>query len=862
MTPERWQQIKHVLATALEKPSVERTAYLDQSCLGDAELRREVEHLLQNEQDVEPDFLDHGALAEVAAKLLPEDNPWIGRRVGNYQIVEQIGAGGMGEVYRAFRADDQYRKDVALKVIRAGHDSASVIARFWNERQILAGLDHPNIARLLDGGTTHGATPYLVMELIEGKPLEEYCDEQKLPTSERLKLFIQICSAVQYAHQRLIIHRDIKPTNILVTADGTPKLLDFGIAKVLESNPAILQDNTLTALRIMTPEYASPEQINGEQVTTSSDIYSLGVVLYRLLTGQSPYPANARTSRELAAAITQREPERPSGLIAHTSLPEEVSAARGCSAQKLQKQLGGDLDNILLMALRKEPIRRYASAEQFAADLNRHLEGNPVLARKDTAGYRISKFVGRHKIAVVASAAALLAILGGLVTAVYEARIARRQAEIAREQRLRAERRFNDVRKLANSLMFEVHDSIKDLPGATPARKIVVDRALEYFDSLSREASDDPALQGELAAAYDRVGDLQGYWGAANLGKFPEAIRSYQKALAIRESLAAANPADTGIQTALLQSYFRLAFALPDAGDSPEALRDLEKALPIAQKLAAESKDPNYQDWLAGVHWQMANILRRSADFPKALEEYRQSTSIREPVAANPSANPTLRTHLAGDYNGLGQALWRTGNIDEAVKVSQKAERLLLELTQSNPSDATLLEYLGETYLNLPPILRQRGDLAQSLAYGEKAQQVFQGLVSRDPTNWLAAANLGSTEIEIADTLVQLNRAREAMPHVHRAMNIFESREHKTLYDLTEQARSYSTAGIAYEMLASREPWPQRKEDLRKAVDWLQKSVDLWERDPRRGSPDLNGGHEGDRARQELAKCNSALQKL
>jgi eukaryotic-like serine/threonine-protein kinase len=872
MTPERWQQIKDLLATALELAPAERTAYLDQNCRGDDSLRREVEILLQREAGLSSRFLDREDLEQVAAAVLSEEvNPWIGRRVGVYQIVEQIGAGGMGEVYRAFRADDQYRMEVALKVVRTGQDSARVITRFRNERQILAGLEHPNIARLLDGGTTESGAPYLVMELIEGCPIAEYCDSHKLSIPDRLKLFAQVCGAVQFAHQRLIIHRDIKPTNILVTSDGKPKLLDFGIAKVIGPEIRSQQNETLTAFRILTPEYASPEQLNGEPVTTASDVYSLGVVLYDLLTGRSPYPATARTSQELAAAISYREPEKPSTLVnrvtdANGAAPdsaEQIASARSCTVQKLQKQLNGDLDNIVLLALRKEPARRYASAEQFAADITRHLDGVPVLARKDTAGYRMSKFVGRHKVGVIASVAMVVAILGALAISLYEAHVARQQSEMARAQRIRAERRFNDVRNLANSLMFEIHDSIKDLPGSTSARKILVTRAQQYLDSLSQEANGDAALQRELAAAYNRVGDLLGYDGAANLGNFSQAIQSYNKALAIREAVAAANPDDPKIQQELFNNYFRLSFALQNASDFPGALSNIKKALPLAQKLASTSSDPKFQDGLAGVHWQMANILRKSADFANALEEYRISTSMREPLARAPSATAIIQAHLASDYNGLAQMQWRTGDTEHALETSRKAVRILEELSGANPNDATLREYLGEAYSFQQPILQEHRELDESLRAGRKAQQIFEELAKKDPSNWLASANLGSTEIGIGETLILQGRIQEALPYVQRAMSLFENRQHKSPYDFAEQAESYSTLAMAEEKLAERDSSSSKKvEHLREARTWLQKSVQIWEQDPNRGSPDPMGGREGDRVREELAKCNSALAKL
>jgi serine/threonine protein kinase len=446
---------------ALELPPTQRPAYLDQSCVTDPSLRIEVERLLADQQQVQRQFLDTSHFAAIAAAVLNEDQDfWAGRRVGPYRIVELIGTGGMGEVYRAVRDDDEYRKEVALKVVRAGQDSGLVIGRFKNERQILATLDHSGIARLLDGGTTEDGMPYFVMELINGQPITEYCDQRRLSITERLRIFLDVCAAVQHAHQHLIIHRDIKPGNILVTAQAAPKLIDFGIA-------------TLTSFRILTPLYARPEQIKGEPMTTASDVYSLGVVLFELLTGQCPYRLTTGTPQDIAQAATESEKQRPSLAVlkSHPGLsasnpanPEDLSALRETSPEKLRKRLSGDLDNIVLMALRKEPSRRYPSVEQFAADIQRHLQNVPVAARKDTLRYRTSKFVRRHKTGVLAFSSATLAVFIGLGIAVHEARI-------ARFERARAERRFNDVRKMANSLMFDAHDSIKDLLGECTRRE-------------------------------------------------------------------------------------------------------------------------------------------------------------------------------------------------------------------------------------------------------------------------------------------------------------------------------------------------------------------------------------------------------
>jgi len=310
MTRERWQQIREVFDRAVSLPSEERAAYLDTVCAQDSDLRHEVESLLFADDHAGTGFLNSPAVN----LTLPGPNraaSRAGSRIGAYNILEEIGCGGMGEVYRASRADGQYEKEVAIKVVRGGYDTAAVLDRFRHERQILASLDHPNIARLLDGGTTEEGIPYLVMELIEGTPIDQYCTAQRLNVSERLRLFLEVCSAVQYAHQHLVIHRDIKPGNILVTKEGIPKLLDFGIAKILD--PASGSESTISGP--MTPEYASPEQIRNEPITTASDVYSLGVVLYQLVAGRSPYPTKARTAHEFARAICELEPERPSTMI-------------------------------------------------------------------------------------------------------------------------------------------------------------------------------------------------------------------------------------------------------------------------------------------------------------------------------------------------------------------------------------------------------------------------------------------------------------------------------------------------------------------------------------------------------------------
>jgi len=396
LNPERWKKVEEVFDAVLDRAPAERPAFLAGVCAGDQSLRHDVETLIRS-YEAAGTFMDAPILGpgvELERTTDPGPGPSsIGRRIGSYRLTKEIGRGGMGAVYLAIRADDEFQKRVAIKLVKRGMDTDFILRRFRQERQILASLDHPYIARLLDGGTTDDGLPYFVMEYIEGLPLTNYCDTQCLSTTDRLKLFLKVCSAVQHAHQNLVIHRDLKPSNVLVTDEATPKLLDFGIAKLL--NPELgaqTLDPTTLAMRLMTPEYASPEQVRGDSVALTSDIYSLGVLLYELLTGHRPYRLRNHTTEELARVICEQEPERPSIVIDLVETvptkgprpieitPESVALLRADSTEKLRRQLSGSVDNVVLKALRKEPHRRYQSADELAEDLDRCLAGTPVLA--------------------------------------------------------------------------------------------------------------------------------------------------------------------------------------------------------------------------------------------------------------------------------------------------------------------------------------------------------------------------------------------------------------------------------------------------------------------------------------------------
>jgi serine/threonine-protein kinase len=522
-TSERWGRVKEVFAAAVDVEASERAEWLRKECEGDTTLRREVESLLEADNQTDG-FIEEPAL-DISLGLFSEsaEETLAGRQFGAYQIIREIGRGGLGAVYLAARADEEYRKEVAIKLIRRGLDTEDILRRFRNERQILAQLDHPNIARLIDGGTTEEGLPYFVMEYVAGEPINLYCDAVALSVAGRLELFRKVCAAVTYAHQNLVIHRDLKPSNILVTAEGEPKLLDFGIAKLLDAEEESFAQ-TIAGQRIMTPEYASPEQVKGEKITTASDVYSLGVLLYELLAGRRPYHLTTRTAEEIARAITEQEPERPS-----------TAFAKGDGNSKFDirnsRFLKGDLDNIVLMAMRKEPARRYASVGQLSEDIRRHLEQLPVVARKDTLPYRATKFVRRNKIAVAAATVIFLTLIAGIVATTWEMKIATAERDRARRQAAKAER---VTTFLQNVLGF----SDPGWASSNPSRNrdaTVSEAMVEAARRAESELANEPEA---LAAVHFTIGNTYRVQS-----RFAEAESHLRKALEIRRRvLGAANP--------------------------------------------------------------------------------------------------------------------------------------------------------------------------------------------------------------------------------------------------------------------------------------------------------------------------------
>jgi eukaryotic-like serine/threonine-protein kinase len=786
MEPARLHAVEELFHAALEQEPHQLGDFLDKACAGDESLRRDVEALLASHQRA-GNFIEVPVVT-VDAGIFESDqeDPFIGQTIGRYQVLKTIGIGGMGVVYLARRADQQYEKVVAIKLIKRGMDSDSVLRHFRNERQILASFDHPNIARLLDGDTTEGGLPYFVMECVEGLPIDKYCDTHALSVTERLKLFRQVCAAVAYAHRHTVIHRDIKPSNILVSNDGVPKLLDFGIAKMLQPGDDPGSVATMIGLRLMTPEYASPEQVRGEPLTTATDVYSLGVVLYRLLTGRLPYRLPKRSAYDIARAITQTEPQKPSAVIELVVGGPTAEAAQGNNESairiiegtpdRLQRRLRGDLDNIMLMALRKEPERRYHSVEQFSEDIRRHLETLPVIAHKDTLAYRTIRFVQRKRALTAAAALVLLSLLGGITASTWQMQRARAQEAVAKAEKARAERRFNDVRNLANSVLFDYHDAIKDLSGATAVRERLVKDGLAYLDSLAGEASGDPALQRELAAAYDRVGDVRGQaFSAASLGDMTGAMDSYLKALRIREALVAANPGDVQSRSDLASSYVKFGRQLMETSEAERSMEYLRNGFTIYLQLAAEQpSNSEIRSHLAATHNLLGLALEDQGDASGALENHSKALLLRQELAAAEPDNQTHRRNLSITRINLGRALALSGDTKGGLESNQKALTICAALLAENPGNADYRRLLANAYQQDGDYRAALHDAQGALLSFRKKLALDEQALADDPLNANSRGDLGYSYERVGNLLAELGNHSQALSYYRIALTMFE----------------------------------------------------------------------------------------
>ena len=738
MTNERWARLKELFGQALDLDPAERAVFLERVGGQDTTLRAEIESLLASYAP------DEAELLTSAGERSPTDWEIREGRIDRYQIVRPIGAGGMGVVYLATRADHAYEKHVAIKVVQTRIESPEILSRFVHERQILASLDEPHIARLLDGGTTEDGLPYLVMEYVEGIRIDEYCDAHALSVAQRIALFLDVCAAVQYVHQRLVIHRDLKPSNVLVTADGVPKLLDFGLAKLLKPEPfGGPLDRTRADFRILTPRYASPEQFRGEMLTTASDVYSLGVILYELLTARSPYECSS-DSLEIARCVCEQEPKRPSTVAVHPAgatqsadahaTPEEIASRRGAAPQGLRRTLRGDLDAIVLKALGKEPRRRYGSVEQLAEDLRRYLRGQPVGAQHASFAYLAVRFVRRHRTGVAAAALIVLSLVGGIASTAWQARI-------ARVERARAERQFNDIRQLSTSFLFDFHSAIQDLPGATPARQLLVQRALEYLRKLSEEARGDRQLQRELAEAYLKVGDVQGNTYKANLGDDEGAAQSYAEALRISTSLLEGDPRDVEARRYVARSENSLGEVLPQLGRPGEGMVHLQRAATTIESLIAQVPgDATLHDQLARCYQVLGDLqghsgLQNQGDAAAALDSYRKSLAVYQSLASRSGDQASVQRGLALVQIRIGDMLEARDELDATLTAYRQALKISEVLAADHPTNAEDRRRLALALRKVGGIEEDLGHVQEALTHYNSAAAINRSMVNADPSN-------------------------------------------------------------------------------------------------------------------------------
>ncbi len=771
MRTERWLRLNALFHDALALEPDARHDFIARHSAEDRALGSELRGLLDAHEAAAGDSRPLEGLALSVDYLA--STAVVGRRFGAYRVVREIGRGGMGAVWLAERDDGQFQQRVAIKLIKRGMDTALILDRFRVERQILASLEHSNIARLIDGGTTDDGLPYFVMEHIEGQPIDVHAAERGLAVRERLELFLQVCDAVSYAHRHLIVHRDIKPQNILVTGDGVPKLLDFGIAKVLQDAG---DHGTLTVggQTLLTPEYASPEQVDGRHTTTQTDVYSLGVVLYELLTGRSPYRPRTWSTPDICASVRAADVERPSTAVARADDERGTGRRRTgggdrtdpAARDRLRLQLRGDLDAIVLAALRKEPERRYGSVEQLASDVRRHLAGLPVRARADSVWYRSAKFLRRNRIAVAGAALVLLTLIGGIIATAWQARLASLQAGLARQAQAKAERRFAEVRKLANVLLFDYHDAIKDLPGATPVRERLVRDALQYLNGLAEEGGADPSLQRELALAYQRVADVQRSVGGAGLGDTAGAIESHRTSLAIFRALLEARPDDRTARWDVADGTLRLALVVSLTADQQESLRLAADAVRQFEALvSAGAPRLDEQLSLARAYDTLGMILLESGRPQEALHAFQREQRLLEAAPEAERKRPDVRRALSVAYQHLGDAHGTFGDQNAALASFERSLALRQALSAEFPLNTDYKSMLSSGHYWTGDTLAKLGRFHDALDAYLRSLALSEELAAADPQGYRPTFSL----LRIGNMLTRLDEHERALAYYRRA---------------------------------------------------------------------------------------------
>jgi serine/threonine protein kinase/tetratricopeptide (TPR) repeat protein len=766
MPGQNWEHIQELFLAAADLPRDQQDHYLRSACDGDPELYWEVQSLLACDRG-SADTLA-GAIEREAQELL-DVHPLIGTRLGAYRVLREIGRGGMGSVYLAVRDDDVYQKQVAIKVVKRGMDSEAVVDRFRHERRILASLDHPYIAKMLDGGTGPDGRPYFVMEYVQGRSITSFCKEHDLSIEQRCDLFRKVCEAVAYAHRALVIHRDLKPGNILVGEDGIPKLLDFGIAKVLspeaDTDPVTV---TLARMRLATPEYASPEQFRGERVTTSTDIYSLGVVLYELLTGTRPYARAALTLSELERAICETDPTRPSAAAPASGRSFKVL---GIWLRNEPTQIEGDLDNIVLKALRKEPERRYRSVDELNEDVRRYVTGLPVAAGGDRFSYRAGKFLKRHRVGVMAASVAVLSLVIGAAVAIREARV-------ADQQRRRAEQRLQQMVELANRSLFDIHGIIERLPGATEARREIVKTTVDFLDKLAHENNDDPGVRQALASAYMRVGDVQGLPEHPNLGDTQGALASYRRARDLYRAVAAQQPDQLEPQRQLLELESHMAAVLDGMNRNSESRALLGDAILRNEPTFARNPgDEAFARALGEAYLQSALVGLYPSPKQGAATAQKAAGIFEKLAVAHPGDREILK-QVASSYSALGGALVQSGDdLPRALRAFQKELAIYESLAGRYPNDALIRRELMISNANVADVMgdpyrENLHDFRGAAVYYRKMIAAAEAGTAADPKNSEARYDLVQALLRYGYSMTAPEQAAASVATLRRAVAV------------------------------------------------------------------------------------------
>jgi type II secretory pathway pseudopilin PulG len=751
--PDYWQVVEAVFASIVDLDPAERLAALDAQCGGRAAIRDEVTSLL-DAHDRAASFLSVGREASGSAAA---DEARPDPVLGGWRLLERIGAGGMSDVHRAVRADGDFTHQVAVKIVHASAFRSDMARRVRAERQILGGLHHPHIVTLIDAGSAASGEAFLVMELVDGVPITHYARERRSSLEQRLRLFGQVCAAVQYAHQHGVVHRDLKPANILVTPDGLAKVLDFGVATLLApSEPAPGEAGRAAPTTPLTPNYASPEQLRGLPVTTVSDVYALGVLLYELVAGTRPYETAGQPLERVVALVLDSPPRRPSAAAAVTA-PELPYPA---------KRLRGDLDAIVLRAMATEPERRYGSAGELAADLTRVLDGRPVVAREPSAGYLVRRFAARHKGAVFASGVAVVGVVAALTVAVWQARVAERQRE-------RAERHAADVRQLANALVLKIHRAIVGIPGATEARQLVADEARQYLERLAADAGSNPSVAVDLARAYRQLGSVQGAPAIGNLGDPEAANATFGRGIALLAPLARQPEPPAGVLEELASLWSHRSFALVAIlGRRAEAEAAARNGLAVATRLVdGRPTDSTALAIAADAHYQLAIALAAS---PHAEAHIRATLALRTRRVAEAPADLERAYTVALSEWMLGGYLEGQRRRADARPHHERTRDLFTRYLAA-PAQARIGPETRGTALNGQAFaLFHLGDLGGAAAAYRACIATRLALADRDRANALIGPVTAATRASLARVYEALGRPADARREVAAAVTIFD----------------------------------------------------------------------------------------